>query len=252
MSFATRLKEQRIRMGLTQVQLANALGVSKGDVGNYEIGTSSPKADNLYQLFDILKCDANYLFQDEMRELHEAHATPDEMENLVKKYRTLDGHGKEMVDFVLDKEAERVAEELRLKFQSSPKTPDETIQLPVNLAAAAEGDGFGAWLDNDCNPISVQLNSTTRKADMVIKVQGRSMEPSYQDGDYVLVRFQPDIEVGEVGIWTIDGLGYVKERGEDRLISQNPDISDIIIGEQECICVGKVISKLPLEWIENI
>lgn len=252
MSFATRLKEQRIRMGLTQVQLANALGVSKGAVGNYEIGTSSPKADNLYQLFDILKCDANYLFQDEMRELHEAHATPDEMENLVKKYRTLDGHGKEMVDFVLDKEAERVAEELRLKFQRSPKTPDETIQLPVNLAAAAEGDGFGAWLDNDCNPISVQLNSTTRKADMVIKVQGRSMEPSYQDGDYVLVRFQPDIEVGEVGIWTIDGLGYVKERGEDRLISQNPDISDIIIGEQECICVGKVISKLPLEWIENI
>ena len=252
MSFATRLKEQRIRMGLTQVQLANALGVSKGAVGNYEIGTSSPKADNLYQLFDILKCDANYLFQDEMRELHEAHAIPDEMENLVKKYRTLDGHGKEMVDFVLDKEAERVAEELRLKFQSSPKTPDETIQLPVNLAAAAEGDGFGAWLDNDCNPISVQLNSTTRKADMVIKVQGRSMEPSYQDGDYVLVRFQPDIEVGEVGIWTIDGLGYVKERGEDRLISQNPDISDIIIGEQECICVGKVISKLPLEWIENI
>ena len=173
-------------------------------------------------------------------------------ESLIKKYRTLDGHGKEMVDFVLDKEAERVAEELRLKFQSSPKTPDETIQLPVNLAAAAEGDGFGAWLDNDCNPISVQLNSTTRKADMVIKVQGRSMEPSYQDGDYVLVRFQPDIEVGEVGIWTIDGLGYVKERGEDRLISQNPDISDIIIGEQECICVGKVISKLPLEWIENI
>ena len=147
MSFATRLKEQRIRMGLTQVQLANALGVSKGAVGNYEIGTSSPKADNLYQLFDILKCDANYLFQDEMRELHEAHATPDEMENLVKKYRTLDGHGKEMVDFVLDKEAERVAEELRLKFQSSPKTPDETIQLPVNLAAAAEGDGFGAWLE---------------------------------------------------------------------------------------------------------
>ena len=95
MSFATRLKEQRIRMGLTQVQLANALGVSKGAVGNYEIGTSSPKADNLYQLFDILKCDANYLFQDEMRELHEAHATPDEMENLVKKYRTLDGHGKQ-------------------------------------------------------------------------------------------------------------------------------------------------------------
>ena len=62
MSFATRLKEQRERIGLTQVDLATALGVTKGAVGNYETGASSPKAEILYQLFDILHCDANYLF----------------------------------------------------------------------------------------------------------------------------------------------------------------------------------------------
>ena len=71
-------------MGLTQVQLAQALGVTKGAVGNYETGGSSPKADNLYRLFDILKCDANYLFQDEMKELETEDFTIPEIK-MVKK-----------------------------------------------------------------------------------------------------------------------------------------------------------------------
>lgn len=111
MSFSDRLKEQRERMGLTQVQLASALGVTKGAVGNYETGASSPKAEVLYRLFDILHCDANFLFQDEMKALHDSNATPEEMEHLVKKYRLLDPYGKEAVDDILDVEYRRCTEE---------------------------------------------------------------------------------------------------------------------------------------------
>lgn len=66
MSFSQRLKERREQVGLTQIELANILGITKGTIGNYETGFSSPKADILYKLFDALNCDANYLFQDEM------------------------------------------------------------------------------------------------------------------------------------------------------------------------------------------
>lgn len=66
MSFSQRLKERREQVGLTQIELANMLGITKGAIGNYETGFSSPKADILYKLFDALDCDANYLFQDEM------------------------------------------------------------------------------------------------------------------------------------------------------------------------------------------
>lgn len=66
MSFSQRLKERREKVGLTQMELANILGITKGAIGNYETGFSSPKADILYKLFDALDCDANYLFQDEM------------------------------------------------------------------------------------------------------------------------------------------------------------------------------------------
>lgn len=57
---------------------------------------------------DALKCDANYLFQDEMQNLKiEDRATPSEMENLVKKYRSLDKYGKDTVCMILEREHKR-------------------------------------------------------------------------------------------------------------------------------------------------
>lgn len=115
MGLANRLKERREQLGLTQGEVASILGITPGAVGNYENGVSTPKADILFKVFDALKCDANYLFQDEMKNLSKKDvATPFEMDHLVKKYRDLDSHGKEMVDFTLEKEYERsVAEKKR-------------------------------------------------------------------------------------------------------------------------------------------
>ena len=67
MSFGSRLRQRREQLGLTQQQLAEALGITRAAVGNYEQEVSSPKADILYDVFDALKCDANFLFQDEMK-----------------------------------------------------------------------------------------------------------------------------------------------------------------------------------------
>ncbi|MFQ9849614.1 MAG: helix-turn-helix domain-containing protein, partial [Coprococcus phoceensis] len=101
MSFGTRLRDKRKELGITQPQLAEILGVSQSAIGSWETDTNSPRATLLYDLFDILHCDANYLFQDETKELYKDKATPSEFENIIKKYRDLDDHGKEMVDFTL-------------------------------------------------------------------------------------------------------------------------------------------------------
>ena len=68
MSFGSRLRERREALGLKQGQLGKMLGITGSAIGNYENGVSSPKADVLYRVFDVLKCDANFLFQDEMQE----------------------------------------------------------------------------------------------------------------------------------------------------------------------------------------
>lgn len=85
MSFGSRLRERREALGMKQSELGQLLGVTGSAIGNYENEVSSPKADILYRVFDVLHCDANYLFQDEIKERRNYTATPDEMEKIIKK-----------------------------------------------------------------------------------------------------------------------------------------------------------------------
>ena len=133
MSFASRLKEQRLKMGLTQATLAEALGVTKSAIGNYETGLNSPKAETLFKVFEVLQCDANYLFQDEMADIREETASPDEMANLVKKYRRLDPLSQKIVLSIIEMELNRTpssdTEETPRKDQA---IPENCIFLPLS------------------------------------------------------------------------------------------------------------------------
>ena len=137
MGLSNRLKERREQLGLTQSEVASLLGITPGAVGNYENGVSTPKADILFKVFDALKCDANYLFQDEMNERsQEDAATPLEMEHLVKKYRDLDEHGKKMVDFTLKEEYERSIAEKKKSDNIVPMAVKESSDYELNAAHA--------------------------------------------------------------------------------------------------------------------
>ena len=106
MSIGSRIKERREEINITQEELARLLGVSKGAIGNYESGFSYPKIENMTKLFEVLKTDANYLFQDSINDMEEEKLTFNERQ-YIKKYRTLDEYGKEAVDNVLDVEHRR-------------------------------------------------------------------------------------------------------------------------------------------------
>ena len=103
-----RIKEARIRKGMTQVQLAKALNVSNGTIGNYESGIAFPKPQILCSIMKVLECDANYMYQDFIT------VAPDELINSaekehMRKYRQLNDDGKHMVDSVLDLEYARLS-----------------------------------------------------------------------------------------------------------------------------------------------
>lgn len=107
MSFGSRMKTRRKELGITQPQLAEILGVSQSAIGSWETDVNSPRATILYDLFNILQCDANYLFQDETQALYQDTATPEEFEKIIKKYRALDEHGKEVIETILNLEYRR-------------------------------------------------------------------------------------------------------------------------------------------------
>lgn len=134
MSFGSRLKDKRKEIGITQPQLAELLGVSQSAIGSWETDVNSPRATLLYDLFDILRCDANYLFQDETKELYKDNATPEEFENIIKKYRLLDPHGKKMVDFTLQEEYDHSIALKKAETDSQNKVVKMQPHLEVNAA----------------------------------------------------------------------------------------------------------------------
>ena len=233
MSIGSRIKERREELKITQVELSKMVGVSKGSIGNYESGVSAPNEKILYKLFSALKCDANYLYQDDLQVISNENELKISVleKNHIKKYRTLDEYGKKAVDDLLDNEYERCQEEKKI----------EVIQLPMSELKVSAGTG--SWIeDNRYGTIEVVDTPESRKADLVIEINGNSMEPTYHNGDNVLVRLQPSVDIGEIGVFVKDSEGYIKELGKNRLISHNKEYKDIILNEYTNInCVGKVI-----------
>ncbi len=104
-----RLKEMRIKHGLTQPDLSRATGISKATISNYELGRSTPDMRSLALLMDALDVDANYIMQDEIAEYTKIKTgmTSDEA-LLLRTYRSLDYFGKRLVNLVANEEAMRV------------------------------------------------------------------------------------------------------------------------------------------------
>ena len=248
MAFIDRLKAARLEKKLTQEQLAKEIGVAKPTYNGYEKGNSEPNMLILSKLMKVLGVDANYLFQDEMQIHRETHATPTEMEH-IKKYRTLDGHGKKVVDFVLDEEAERVADERQRRLPVETEEEDNIVYVPFRCSTQSASAGTGTYLGPEAfETIYVRENDLTRRAAFGIPVSGDSMEHRYHNGDILIIEEAEESELGEIGVFSVDGSGYVKELGNGELISLNPTYDPIPMTESTW-CHGRVIGVLDPEWI---
>lgn len=56
-----RLQRQRLNRGLSQKQVAVSIGVSPGNVSNYESGERTPSLEKLIALADLYHCSTDYL-----------------------------------------------------------------------------------------------------------------------------------------------------------------------------------------------
>lgn len=136
MGIGKRIKEARESKGLTQNELGELVGVTGSAITNYEKETSHPKEPVMYKLLEVLKVDANYLFQDVINiPVPQTSLTPAEIKH-IEKYRTLDPTGQSHVDTVLDWEAARSADILQkdaritdLETELANVTPDPAALL---------------------------------------------------------------------------------------------------------------------------
>lgn len=121
----SQLKKGRINKGLKQSDVAKLTGIKNTTLSNYENGVTEPDIDTFLSLCELYELD----FVSIMEEAYginipgkNFHIRTSEIEH-IKKYRDLDVHGREMVDFTLQKEWERsktVSDNL-VPYSASPK-----------------------------------------------------------------------------------------------------------------------------------
>ena len=232
MSFiGEQIKKYRNIKGMTQQDIADALGESSGRViYNWEKGIGRPDCDKLARLCDLLGVSA-----DELIGCKSMAQRPTATEwGTLQKYRALDEHGKEVVDYLIDSEYKRV--------RLSMKKP-KTRMLKIDWYALPASAGTGNILDSElAEELLVPESAEAEQADFVISVGGDSMEPTYHDGDRVFVEKCDAVDIGEVGIFVVNGDVYIKELGNKCLISYNEKYKPIRIGENDSVyCCGRVI-----------
>ena len=82
-------------------------------------------------------------------------------------------------------------------------------------------------------------------ATYALHVCGDSMEPTFHDGDKVFVETCDFVNIGEIGIFVVNGDVYIKERGDQCLLSHNEKYKPIRIGENDSVyCCGRVVGTV--------
>jgi phage repressor protein C with HTH and peptisase S24 domain len=108
-----------------------------------------------------------------------------------------------------------------------------------NIPVAA---GFGEFLDSDDYEDFEVDETVPDEADFAVRVSGDSMLPRFVDGQIVFIREQQTLDIGDIGIFLLNGDAFIKRLGQAELISLNKKYDPIELGEFDSLRVfGKVV-----------
>ena len=251
MTFGERLTELRTSAGYTKRnEFADKLGIPSTTLRNYETDVREPGHTFLKQISEFFNVYVDYLLglTDEKEILNSFRLKASEYEH-IKKYSALDPYGQDIVDTILDKETARIKEYGPLtaptivEYQSRPDS--KIIVLPYFRAGVSAGSGIFILGNEAEDEIELPNLPEYVAADFAIDVNGQSMEPEFSDKDIALVNQDAEMQLGDIGVFVINGNAFIKELGEKELISHNKDFKNIAIhSDDNIVCMGKVIGKV--------
>lgn len=109
--YGKKIKEFRRRLGKSQTELANELGVTQTVISNWEMGRSKVKTNMIEKLCKALNISADEFLEIDkipLKTLSIDELVIPDTDNITKRYYELDDHGKEAVRTILEIEYARV------------------------------------------------------------------------------------------------------------------------------------------------
>ena len=251
--------------GYTQKEIAEKLGVSKSSITNWLKGKNSPDANLVMPICKLLNITVGQFYgEDEPFEEkndavgeRKAPSLSDEAMKLAEDYDgRMDDRGRETVRGVADLEVARfkartaaALRESREQMEAGEMLEVETLCFMVPWFFQPMGAGPGEMAGSE-PPEDLRLTKAPpRGTSFVARVHGDSMKPTYHDGDLVFVHSAEEIQVGRIGAFFMDGQQWIKELGDEELISHNPDYDPIPMRE-DIRCQGLVLGVCDESYFE--
>jgi len=231
------IRKYRKQAGMNQDALGALAHVHKNAVGAWEAGRSRPDLGSVPRICEALGISLNEFFgiKTEPEEETESNEFSCRFEQLTEDHQR-----------VILREMD-----LLLDIQERRKQPRSLVRIYRNELSACAGPGTGIG-DDAGEPVWLYADSIPMKADEIISVSGDSMEPSYHNGQQVLVRHTKELREGDIGIFVVGDMGYIKEYRKEGLVSHNPAYPVMRFnGEEEVRCIGKVIGILNSDQIAD-
>ncbi|MBF1722983.1 XRE family transcriptional regulator [Streptococcus sp.] len=216
-----RLKERRLAIGLSQVDISNQLEINRSSYCSWESGRAKPNQKNLIALAKVLDVDVAY-FESEY--------------NIVNNFLQLTTANQQ--------KAEEYVEEL-LQSQQSNKVI-QLFPVPV-LSDIALSAGLGEAQFDEYETEIVYSAAEQYGYDIAAWIEGDSMNPVYKSGEVALIRTNGFDYDGAVYALSWNDSVYIKQLYREetgfRMVSLNEDYPDKFIPyEDEPRIVGLVVS----------
>ena len=195
-------KDKKIRQNAF-VKLLEEYGISMSS-SSYSCWETGARTPNAYQFLALCRA---LDIQDVMGYFLEEHGNVDGMEQL-------------------NPEGQALAQQyIRLlvrsgEYQREPDPDTEILDLDLYLQSASAG--CGQFLDDDSREtISLPRSVVPAGTEFVVRISGDSMEPAFYDHQLAFVKRTVDLRPGDLGIFLLDGDGYIKKYEEALMCYNN-------------------------------
>ena len=216
------LKEKRLEKNMTLEQVGNLIGVGKSTVRKWENGM----IENMGRDKIILLSRALNISPLDILEMN----TDDAKEDIKDIYLRLNKDNQAIVyDFA------------KSKLDEQNTISDNVVPFPTTLNLdAVVSAGTGEWQDGTLKE-EVEYDGTIPSHDYVVRVNGDSMQPLFEDNQILFIRKTHDVRDGQIIVCTLNNETYVKKIMGNRLVSLNKKYDDIQINEYDDFSVVGVV-----------
>ncbi|MBQ6333727.1 MAG: helix-turn-helix transcriptional regulator [Erysipelotrichaceae bacterium] len=227
MTIGDRIREARIKKGLTQRELGTMLGVSDSAINSYENHSRGINSLLIIKLVRFLDVEPNTLFQDYF--VFKEFKLSQSDKELLSNYNALDSYGRKNVQDILENEKNRMNED-RFRKKIIFRNYYRDLAAFENTDVSVSSD------------FAMDDSPANREVSALIPLDDDSLQPLYEPGQMLKIRRCERISYGQIGLFKVKGEYIFAQMGLNELEAVNKTFENIPY-DDDVICLGEILGK---------